>query len=289
MTSFRGAVLGCLVFSAWALGPPAFTQAWTSEGPGPITNFDAKLNVGAIQAVTPHPTNADILYIGSVNGGIWKTTNASAASPSWLHQTADQESLSIGVLEHDPLDPSHQTLAAGIARSSSYTRIGGALTGVLRTTNGGSNWTVIGGMQGRNIKGIAPRGNTIVAAVNTAESGACADIGIFRTTDGGASWSQISGSTGSGLPAAAAETLARDPADNSHLFATVRSAPECGDGDSGVYRSNNSGATWTKVSTPAIDGLLGSRDPEGNSKIAVGAAEGVFVGIVNQGALEAIF
>jgi len=31
------------------------------------------------------------MYIGTVNGGIWKTTNGTAASPTWVAQTDNQD------------------------------------------------------------------------------------------------------------------------------------------------------------------------------------------------------
>ncbi|MBI5761522.1 MAG: pre-peptidase C-terminal domain-containing protein, partial [Planctomycetales bacterium] len=53
------------------------TVLWTAQGPSPIQNGQTE-NVtpnnevgGALHAVVAHPTNADILYVGSVNGGIW--------------------------------------------------------------------------------------------------------------------------------------------------------------------------------------------------------------------------
>src|SRR5258707_14386088 len=65
---------------------------WVLQGPAPA--FGGQVNVppndavsGAIQAVAPHPTNANILYVGAVNGGVWKTTNATAASPIWTPLT----------------------------------------------------------------------------------------------------------------------------------------------------------------------------------------------------------
>lgn len=38
---------------------------------------------GAVNALAPHPTNPDVLYVAAVNGGIWRTANATAAKPSW--------------------------------------------------------------------------------------------------------------------------------------------------------------------------------------------------------------
>ena len=85
---------------------------------------------GAIQAMAIHPTNPSIIYIGAVNGGIWRTANGTAASPVWMVQTDSLPSLSIGSLEFDPTDATSQTLVAGSARLSSYGAVGGARIGV---------------------------------------------------------------------------------------------------------------------------------------------------------------
>jgi hypothetical protein len=69
-----------------------------------------KFVCGAIHAVITHPTDPSIVYIGEVNGGVWKTTNATAASPSWTTTTSDMPSLSIGALAFDPLDATVQTV-----------------------------------------------------------------------------------------------------------------------------------------------------------------------------------
>ncbi len=280
-TIVHAVLLTVSLLSLSFLSLPAAAQVWKSEGPGPINQRGGEglPNVGAIQTVAPHPTDANILYVGSVNGGIWKTTNATAASPTWVAQTTGPESVSIGVIEHDPTDPSFQTLVAGVARTSAYAGVGGPLTGVLRTTNGGGTWTTLGGMGGRNIPGIAARGATIVAAVDKADTFECPQIGIFRSTDGGGSWAQVSGAGGSGLPGGATDTLESDPFNPSRLFTSVVSAEVCGAGTNGIYRSTDTGASWTKVSDGTMDTLLESAT-ETNVKIAVGPDNGVFVGIV---------
>src|SRR5688572_26185422 len=122
---------------------------WTAQGPGPsLGGGTEKVTpnnevVGAIHAVAAHPTDANILYVGGVNSGIWRTGNATAASPNWTPLTDNFPSLSIGALEFDPTDPTRRTLVAGIGRFSSFGRSGGPLTGLLRTTDGGDNWTQI--------------------------------------------------------------------------------------------------------------------------------------------------
>ena len=80
---------------------------WTPQGPSPayngqvenITNLEV---AGAIHTVAAHPISSTILYAGSVNGGIWRTDNATAASPTWVPLTDNKSSLSISA----PVRPS---------------------------------------------------------------------------------------------------------------------------------------------------------------------------------------
>jgi len=62
---------------------------WDSEGPAPIldgivagTNNYSYTVTGAVEAIAAHPGDANVLYVGTVNGGVWKTENATNASPS---------------------------------------------------------------------------------------------------------------------------------------------------------------------------------------------------------------
>ena len=60
---------------------------------------------GAVEVLAPDPSNPDILYAGTVNGGVWKTTNATAASPTWVPLTDRLPSLAISDLAFSPADP----------------------------------------------------------------------------------------------------------------------------------------------------------------------------------------
>src|SRR5262249_20180488 len=134
------------------IGAPAgqIPGVWTGLGPAPATNSqNTGLTIppdnpvcGAIQSTAAHPTNPDILYIRAINGGIWRTFNATATNPTWTPLTDSLPSLSVGALEFDPTDPTHQTLIAGIGHISSFYGIGGLRVGVLRSTNGGNTWAI---------------------------------------------------------------------------------------------------------------------------------------------------
>jgi len=273
-----------------------FGGVWTAEGPAPL-EFAQIENVtpndeaeGATHTVVAHPTDPNTVYIGGVNGGIWKTTNATALRPSWQQQTDTELSLSIGALAFDPTDSQYRTLVAGIGLTSSFGRFGGPRTGLLRTTNGGNNWTPISGggvLFGKNISGVAARGNTLVASVDVADSFTFGNIGIFRSTDGGASFVRVSGGAGTGLPLGVSYDLASDPNNPARLFTNVNFANLVG-GQNGIYRSDNTGATWTKVSNPAIDALIISGGTS-NLEIVVGNHNNVYVAIANSGRLAGVF
>src|SRR5262249_27256041 len=140
----------------------AFGGSWVALGPAPKREGfqlspPVREMVGAVHAIAPHPTDANILYVGAVNGGVWKTTNALNDRPNWVPLTDTQASLSIGAMDLDPLDTTGRTLVAGIGRFSSFGRRGGPRSGLLRTVDGGATWTALNGggiLTGKNICGI---------------------------------------------------------------------------------------------------------------------------------------
>ena len=71
------------------------------------------LVVGAIKAVAAHPTNPDIVYVGSVNGGVWRTGNPQSATRPGNSSPMPSGRCRVGALEFDPTDSKHRTLVAG--------------------------------------------------------------------------------------------------------------------------------------------------------------------------------
>src|SRR5262249_24045771 len=124
---------------------------WVEQGPGPITGGqDEGIGGGLQHPLGPNPVarggnahaadpgNADRVFVGTVNGGVWRTTNATSASPPWQPLTDTFPSLSIETLALSPVNAN--TLFAGIGRTSNQSRNGlgdgGPLTGLLRSTDG---------------------------------------------------------------------------------------------------------------------------------------------------------
>ncbi|MGI9237294.1 MAG: hypothetical protein ACR2QZ_07845 [Woeseiaceae bacterium] len=270
---------------------------WLAEGPGPATfgqvegiTLGPNEVVGAVHVVAAHPTNTNILYAGGANGGLWKTTNALDLRPFWTPLIDDKSSLSMGALDFDPLDGTNQTLVAGIGRYSSFFQTGGSRTGLLRTTDGGATWAEIDGggvLTGLNISGVAPRGATIIASVNDGDTFDCSGIGIWRSTNGGANFSKLS--TAAGVPDGSAFDLASDASSSGTLYTGITYGSFCTSSAlaNGVYKSTNTGASWSKISNAAMDALI--EDGVTNNIEISALGQNVYVNIIQTGRPVGIF
>ncbi len=210
---------------------------WVQRGPGPtingqdegITSAQGNNPVsGCIQAVAPSATDPNTIYAAGVNGGIWKTTNATAATPTWTALT-DQAlpGLSIQSLRISPLNPN--VIFAGAGKTSSYGSDGQTQFGVARSLDGGATWTVVGtSLAGRNIRSIVPTATT-VAGNQVVLAGT--STGVYRSVDGGVTYAQIT----SGITTNSVTDLVGDPGVAGRFYAASNGT---------IFRSEDTGATW---------------------------------------------
>jgi len=151
---------------------PALATAWTEVGPSgvPADALVASESTGATAgtiysgrataiAVAPNCKQSGCtVFIGAAGGGVWKTSNALASSPSWSPSSNGIPSNAIGSLVFDPNDASGNTLYAGTGEpnGSSDSEAG---VGLYKSTDGGQNWLLVGGSTavatGRSIGAIA--------------------------------------------------------------------------------------------------------------------------------------
>src|SRR5207302_1467717 len=86
---------------------------WSELGPKPIAapSIPEGEVAGRITALAIDPTNADVVYAGTADGGVWKTTNGTSSSATWTPLTDSQVTLAIGALAIDPTNAT--TIYAG--------------------------------------------------------------------------------------------------------------------------------------------------------------------------------
>lgn len=290
------ATVAVVVTAATPASSATVAATFVPQGPGPITSGQVE-NIqrsdgtavdevsGAVHVVVPHPADADTLWVGAVNGGVWRTTNATAAQPTWVPLTDQHASLSIGALALDPTVLTNTVLVAGHGRMSSFGRTGGARAGLLRTTNGGGSWARIGvaELSGENVSGVEPRGATIVVASNSNTLAVgTGQGGIWRSTDTGATFARLSGDGASGLPNTGVFDLASDPSNNARMYAAAQT---------GIFRSDDTGASWTNV-TNQITGISSGSGGTNNIEMSVAQVAGtnvVYAGVVNAGQLAGVW
>ena len=102
-------------------------EVWRELGPSSMRmgNWTMGRVSGRINAIAPHPTNDSILYVGSANGGVWKSTDAGtswtptfARRPNIRSKPARSSSRVTGT-DHSRKPSWHSTSQAGTRSSSS--------------------------------------------------------------------------------------------------------------------------------------------------------------------------
>lgn len=163
---------------------------WLEQGPGPIqgglvAGITNKPVAGAIETVLLDPNRPLTMYVGSVNGGVWRTRDGGT---SWEPLTDNFPSLSISALTFDQADATKKTIYAATGRVSSWYNIGSAV-GLMKgveASDGTISWTLIRRAEFENvpIHGLYVNGTTWLVATRN---------GLYRSTDGGASFEHITG------------------------------------------------------------------------------------------------
>ncbi len=183
--------------SPLALDPNRFT----SLGPRPLQSngcincysyglVSGRTNVIAIDPVTPN-----VAYLGSVGGGVWKTTNCCSAGATWTSVTDDPllSTIAIGDIVIDPND--HNTVYAGTG-DLRYGSFAFGSAGLLKSSDQGETWRVLGAdvfnMAYPQPGGVFPQyqaiGKVQVDPNDSSRVVVGTKTGLFLSYDAGESW-----------------------------------------------------------------------------------------------------
>jgi photosystem II stability/assembly factor-like uncharacterized protein len=249
-------LLSAVIAASFILSPLAARAAGAST---PAQQLMSKLSWRSIGpyiggrsvAVAGVPSQPNLFYFGGVQGGVWKSTNYGL---SWTNITdgkipgvADP----IGAIAVASSNPSVIYIGTGEADVRQDFDTG---DGVYKTTNAGKTWSYAGLRDTHMITKLAidPRNTNVVYAASLGHVFMSnSERGIFKTTDGGATWQKVlfvDDKTGG-------VDLVMDPRDPSVLYAAmwqVQRRPwtlTSGGPGSGLYKTVDGGAHWTKIST----------------------------------------
>jgi photosystem II stability/assembly factor-like uncharacterized protein len=235
------ALSGSLSVSAQSISPDHFSALqWRLIGP---------FRGGRVVAVTGVPGEGTTFYFGSVGGGVWKTMDAGV---TWNPSFDGQPVASIGAIGVAPSNPN--ILYAGTGESDIRSDLSSG-DGVYKSTDGGATWKNIGLRDSRQISRIVvdPRNADIVyVGVLGHAYGPNDERGVYKSSDGGSTWTRVLdkgpeiGDSDLAMAASVPNILFAGTW-NAHRPPWSTYAPLQGPGG-GLYRSTDSGATWTQLS-----------------------------------------
>jgi len=221
--------------SAKALGE----MRWRDVGP---------LRGGRTRANSGVPSLPNVFYVGSVNGGVWKTTDYGR---TWQPIFDQQPTGSVGAIAVAPSDPNIVYVGSGEGLHRPDLSVG---DGIYKSTDAGKTWTHLGLRDGQQIAQMAvdPRNpDRLFVAVAGHPYGPNPERGIYRSTDGGKTFDKVlyknENIGGAGVVI--------DPSDPNTVYATLWEAREGpwenagwdGPG-AGIFKSTDGGSTWNQLS-----------------------------------------
>jgi photosystem II stability/assembly factor-like uncharacterized protein len=219
-----------------------FNLKWVPIGP--------VMNSARAASVQIDPARPATMYVAFGPGNLWKTVNRGL---TWTPIFENQSALGIGHIALAPSDPNVLWLGSGVnlKKPRNFTMPG---TGVFRSDDGGATWRNTGLPDSYHIGKIAvhPKDpNTVIAAVQGHFWTTNENRGLYRTTDGGSTWSRVlyvNDRTGG-------NDVVFAPSDPRIVYASLwEDYPDIFGPESGVYKSTDGGATWTRLRGGLPDG-----------------------------------
>ena len=226
----------------------------TSDGGTYWQNIsDGYFSTASVGAIAVAESDPNVIYVGTgevcthpdieAGDGVYKSTNA---GKTWVHLGLN-ESRHIGRIVVHPKNPNLVYVAA-MGHHFGYNRE----RGVYRSKDGGQTWQLVlfksekAGAADLSLDPTNP--NVIYASMYQllrepwSEPSGGPDSGFYKSTDGGDTWKDISRSPGLPKGTLGKIGVAVSPARPTRVWALIEAA------DGGLFRSDDSGATWQLMS-----------------------------------------
>src|SRR6185369_9296718 len=162
-----------------------FAQSSGTIGPRMYSGLNWRLlgpfRAGRITSVSGVPSDPAVYYVGTPDGGVWKTNDGGRV---WKPTMDTLPVSSIGAVAVAPSNPN--VVYAGTGEES-------AGEGMFKSTDAGATWTNAGLKETKYIDAIIvdPRNADVVTVAVSGAPDPNENRGVFRTTDGGRSWKRV--------------------------------------------------------------------------------------------------
>ncbi len=231
----------------WA---PSFTDktaaaisgiTWTERGPN---NFGGRTR--AIM-VDPNDATKKTVFAAGVDGGLWKTTDITVASPAWAVINDFLSNIAITTIAYNPASTTTMYFGTGEGWFNIDAVRG---DGIWKSTDGGSTWAQLASTAS-NVnfdyvqKIVVDAAGNVYAATS---SQFCNAGGVYKSTDGGTTWALVLGTQGAGCyPVSNCSAADIEIANGGTLFASLGIFYQ-----GSVWKSATGNAgTWSQVNTGA--------------------------------------
>ncbi|MFC0605496.1 hypothetical protein [Winogradskyella pulchriflava] len=240
-----------------------------ASGPSPYTTTGA----GRVNFLRFDPNDSSIMYLGTPDGGLWKSTNSGS---TWTTNTDFLSVIGCSSLAIDPTNTSTMYLVTGDIEGNTNS------IGILKSTDGGITWNTtslafpVSNLWSLNKLLMDPNNpQRMIVSSNVGvwyttdgwATNSYSDVGsalkdmefkpgdantiyasgtkLYRSTDFGSTWTQVT----NGIPTTGVSriALAVTPGNSSYVYALIGKSSD--QSYMGTYRSTNSGVSFTTMST----------------------------------------
>jgi photosystem II stability/assembly factor-like uncharacterized protein len=148
---------------------------------------------GRARTIAFHPTDPNTVWIGSAQGGIWRTNEIYAESPKWVNLSENLPTLAMGAIAVDPKNPDIIFAGTGETNGGYSTPSG---QGLFRSTNGGLDWKLVLAPDSAATTKAGAGYNCSQIVIDPKDSkriyvATANSHGLVRSTDGGDSWQRV--------------------------------------------------------------------------------------------------